>query len=162
MKRTMTAAAALLLATGTAFAQDNMSSMRTEMHNSTAADAMSTEELRNSQGKLIRTRDITGGEVYTVNEADDEGWDPTMNYNAVDSGWNEIGEIEDIVLSSDGKMTGIIAEVGGFLDIGDKHVLISVSDLNLVAVDDRTYAYVTRLNEEQLEELPDVDEGFWN
>jgi len=57
---------------------------------------------------------------------------------------------------------GIVAEVGGFLDLGDKHVVLSVSDLSLVAVDDQTYAYVTRFNEEDLENLPDVDEGFWN
>ncbi|MGR3474381.1 MAG: PRC-barrel domain-containing protein, partial [Sulfitobacter sp.] len=55
-----------------------------------------------------------------------------------------------------------VAEVGGFLDIGDKHVMISTPDVNLVAVDDQTYAYVTRLSEEKLEALPSVDEGFWD
>ena len=59
-------------------------------------------------------------------------------------------------------MKGFIAEIGGFLDIGDKHVMISLDDVSLVAVDDQSYAYVTRLNEEQLEELEGVDEGFWN
>ena len=59
-------------------------------------------------------------------------------------------------------MIGIVGEVGGFLDIGDKHVLISIDDVNLVPVDDETYAFLTRLNEEQLEELPEVDEGFWD
>ena len=59
-------------------------------------------------------------------------------------------------------MVGIVAEVGGFLDIGDKHVMISTPDVNLVAVDDQTYAYVTRLSEEELEALPGVDEGFWD
>lgn len=112
--------------------------------------------------KLIRSRDITGGAVYTLNEADDEGWDPGVEYDAVGPNWNRIGEIEDLVLSRDGRVTGIVAEVGGFLDIGDKHVVISVDDLNLVAVDDASYAYVTWLNEEQLEELPGVDEGFWD
>jgi len=57
-------------------------------------------------------------------------------YDVFDSVWNEIGEIEDIVLSKDSEMVGIVTEVGGFLDIGDKHVIISVPDVNLVAVDD--------------------------
>jgi len=56
-------------------------------------------------------------------------------------------------------MIGVVGEVGGFLDIGDKHVLIPVDDVNLVASDD--YALVTRLNEEDLEALESVDEGFW-
>lgn len=34
--------------------------------------------------------------------------------------------------------------------------------MSLVAVDDKTYAYVTRFNEEELEAMEDVDEGFWD
>lgn len=135
----------------------------TEMSNSPMhRDSMQNVDLDSMKGNLIRTRDITGGNIYTMNEADDEGWDPDMRYNEVGADWNEIGEIEDIILSKDGQMIGIVGEVGGFLDIGDKHVLISIDDVNLVPVDDKTYAFVTRLNEEQLEELPEVDEGFWD
>nr|WP_245867081.1 PRC-barrel domain-containing protein [Kandeliimicrobium roseum] len=119
-------------------------------------------DMASMQGKLIRTRDITGGNIYTVNPANDEGWDPAQTYNGVGDGWNNIGEIEDIVLSKDGQMIGIVGEVGGFLDIADKHVMIPVDDISLVAVDDRTYAYVTRLSEEELEQREDVDEGYWN
>ncbi len=114
------------------------------------------------QADLIRSRDITGGTVYSMGTPADDSWDSAMNYDAVDTNWNDIGEIEDLVLSKDGKITGIVAEIGGFLDIGDKHVVIAVSDMNLVAVDDKSYAYVTRLTEEQLEQLPSVDEGFWD
>jgi len=124
--------------------------------------AMSTQDLNGMQGNLIRSRDITGGYIYTMNQADDEGWDPEMTWDNMDSNWNQIGEIEDLVLSENGQIIGIVAEVGGFLDIGDKHVVISVQDLNLAAVDDQTYAYVTRMSEEELEELEGVDEAFWN
>lgn len=114
------------------------------------------------QGELIRTRDITGGNIYTTNAASDEGWDTENVYDGIGSDWNQIGEIEDLVLSEDGKLIGLVAEIGGFLDIADKHVVISLDDVNLVAVDDRTYAYVTRLSEEALESMEGVDEGFWN
>lgn len=171
MRLLMTTAAAFVLTATGALAEQHMSAeaqgemtadARRDMHSSTAMDAMSTEELAQAGGDLIRTRDITGGDVYTTNEADDEGWDANVVYDEIAGGWNQIGEIEDIVLSRDGRVIGIVAEVGGFLDLGDKHVLLSVSDLSLVAVDDQTYAYVTRFNEEDLENLPDVDEGFWN
>lgn len=163
MTRTLTSTVAVLtLSTTAAFAEMHASDNRSEMHNNTAMSAMSSEELAQAEGKLIRSRDITGGQIYTMNAANDEGWNPEMSYDEVGSEWNQIGEIEDLVLTSDGKVTGIVAEVGGFLDIGDKHVVISVSDLNLVAVDDQTYAYVTKFSEEQLEEMDAVDEGFWN
>jgi len=108
---------------------------------------------------LIRSRDIVGGRIYTTNEAQDEGWEIGKTRDEVGSDWNVVGEIEDVVLSKDGKMIGVVGEVGGFLDIGDKHVLIPVDDVNLVASDE--YALVTRLNEEDLEALENVDEGFW-
>ncbi len=123
---------------------------------------MTSAELSSMQGSLIRSRDITGGTLYTTNEADDEGWDSTVEYDAIGADWNQIGEIEDVILSRDGQMIGIVGEVGGFLDVGDKHVAIAIGDVSLVAVDDATYAYVTRLNEEDLEALEGVDEGFWD
>nr|WP_299650264.1 PRC-barrel domain-containing protein [uncultured Jannaschia sp.] len=119
---------------------------------------------------LIRTRDITGGPVYSIaDQYDDTTWMDTANrdaysYNnyAYGTDYAQIGEIEDIVLDEGGQMVGIVAEVGGFLDIGDKHVMVPVEDLRLEAVDDQTYSYITRLSEEQLEELPSVDEGWFN
>ncbi|NIZ12081.1 PRC-barrel domain-containing protein [Phaeobacter sp. HF9A] len=111
---------------------------------------------------LIRTRDITGGAIYSMKDADDESWAMAWGYDDMSDKLREIGEIEDIVLSKNGEFKGIIAEIGGFLDIGDKHVMIPVSDVKLVAVDDKSYAYVTRMSEDQLEHLENVDEGFWN
>ncbi|WP_308917346.1 PRC-barrel domain-containing protein [Jannaschia sp. LMIT008] len=119
---------------------------------------------------LIRTRDITGGPMYSVAERYDEAtWmdlddRDAYGYQSQNYGTDlrQIGEIEDIVLDQSGQMIGIVAEVGGFLDIGDKHVMVPVEDLRLTAVDDVSYSYVTRLTEEQLEELPSVDEGFFD
>jgi hypothetical protein len=124
---------------------------------------MMTEE---DMANLIRTRDITGGPVYSVAADYDEATWMDMEatpYTAdTIADYDQIGEIEDVVLDTSGQMVGLVAEVGGFLDIGDKHVVVPVEDLRLVAIDDRTYQYVTRLSEEQLEELPGVDEGFWD
>lgn len=158
----MTTTAALAIAATGAFAESHATEMRSEMHANSTKSAMTTDELAVSQGELIRSRDITGGGIYTANAANDEGWNPTEIYDTVASDWNEIGEIEDLILDKNGKVTGIVAEVGGFMDIADKHVAISVKDLNLVAVDDTTYAYVTRFNEEDLEAMEGIDEGFWN
>lgn len=162
MKLTTPTVAILAFVASGAIAEEHMSNSRSVMHNSTVKMAKSTEDLNKNPDMLIRSRDITGGNIYTLNEADDQGWDPELTYNSLGNDWKQVGEIEDLVLTSDGMVTGIVAEVGGILDIGDKHVMISVQDLNLVAVDDLTYAYVTRYNEKDMEEMAGVDEGFWN
>jgi hypothetical protein len=149
MNKVLVSTLALGLAAGGAFA---------DTHASTEMDVM---DLYEDRAQLIRSRDITGGDIYTNNAADDEGWD-SVDYTEVGADWNDIGEIEDLILSRDGQVIGIVAEIGGFLDIADKHVMIPVQDLRLVPVDDRNYVYVTRYSEEQLEELEGVDEGFWD
>lgn len=123
------------------------------------AETMAKDATGMAEDNLIRTRDITGGEVYSI--AEGESWD-AINIESIGDDWNDIGEIEDVVLSSDGQLRGIVAEVGGFLDIADKHVFLEITDMKLVPVDDREYAIVTRMTEEELEQLPDVDEGFWD
>lgn len=150
-----------------AMTEDNsdMEAEQSAMNDSDSSMAWdkSSEEMSQMQGELIRSRDITGGAVYTTNEANDEGeaWE-MAEYSEVGSDWNQIGEIEDLVMSQDGKLTGIVVEVGGFLDIGDKHVLLSVKDAKLVPVDDMSYTFVTKFNEEEIEAMNGVDEAFWN
>ncbi len=149
MKFLTVSALALGMATTGAYAQSTSSD-----HTTGASDgAMSGDQT------LIRTRDITGGDIYTTSDASD--WVEGEMYEGVGDGWNDIGEIEDVVLDQSGQMIGIVAEVGGFLDIADKHVMIPLENINLVAVDDQTYAYVTDRSEEELESMESVDEGFW-
>ncbi|WP_299791165.1 PRC-barrel domain-containing protein [uncultured Marivita sp.] len=164
MNKLFASALALTIGTTGAWAESHSSSdmatdtTDTEMSQTATADNMSMDDPAN----LIRTRDITGGDIYTMSAANDEGWSMDTVHDEIGADWNDIGEIEDIILNKSGQMVGIVAEVGGFLDIADKHVMIPVSDVNLVAVDDRSYAFVTRYSEEELEQMESVDEGFWN
>ncbi|QBF34003.1 PRC-barrel domain-containing protein [Thalassococcus sp. S3] len=159
MKLMTTTAVAIALAATSAFAGNMTTKTETE-----AAKAAESASYEMDTAELIRSRDITGGTVYTTNANDNswDSWSMAPMHDAVSDEWSQIGQIEDIVLSKKGQMIGIVAEVGGFLDIGDKHVMIPVEDVNLVAVDDQSYAFVTRLSEEQLESMEGVDEGFWN
>lgn len=134
-----------------------------------AASPVLAQEL-GDDANLIRTRDLTDGAVYTTNEAYDEGsWGTPgsaytwgwSGYDGIGSGWNEVGEIEDVVLDRSGQMIGVVAEIGGFLDIGDKHVMLRVEDVELVAVDEAEYVLITRYSEEELEAMEGVDEGWW-
>ncbi|MGR3322866.1 MAG: PRC-barrel domain-containing protein [Pseudooceanicola sp.] len=176
MKRILTGTTALMLASAPLFAESHM---QEDMSSDTGTSAGMTGSEDTMAGtsepavnddpdsgamnfaELIRTRDISGGEIYTTNEADDE-WSADTTYTNVDTNWNSIGEIEDVVLSKDGSLKGIVAEVGGFLDIADKHVMVELDRMRLVPVDDRSYAVVTNMSEEELESMESVDEAWWN
>ncbi len=142
-------------------AGDEMKQEASEMGNE-MAQAVDGPFGADSDG-LIRTRDITGGTVYAI-DADGEAtdWDESMSYDAVSEEWDNVGEIEDIVLNADGSFRGIVAEVGGFLDIGDKHVLLEIDNAKFVPIDDGSYSVVTNMTSEELESLEDIDEGPMN
>ncbi|MEQ3626527.1 MAG: PRC-barrel domain-containing protein [Celeribacter sp.] len=179
MKRfaTLTSAVALSFAATGAMAEqhvpaDGETAMETEAQTGATANAETnlgtvdaTAQTDATSGawdraQLIRTRDITGGPVYGV-DVDDANW-ADANYTEVDAEWEQVGEIEDIVLDRSGQMVGVVAEVGGFLDIGDKHVIIPVENVRLVPVDDVEFALVTNHSEDELESMEDIDEGFWD
>lgn len=114
---------------------------------------------------LIRVDDITGGNIYTMNApADAQAWGPDTFYERVGEGWQDVGEIEDVILDRRGNLVGIVAEIGGgFLGLGERDVLLPVEDIRILSDEDgREFSYVTRYTEEQLEALPEVDRAFWD
>ena len=54
-----------------------------------------------------------------------------------------------------GAVTDVVIDVGGFLGIGSKPVLLSVDQLNLMRVEDGNVHGVTSWTKEQLKELPE-------
>jgi sporulation protein YlmC with PRC-barrel domain len=54
------------------------------------------------------------------------------------SGGEEIGEVENIIIGTDGQTEAIIAEVGGFWDIGDTHVRVPWSEVEIEWAEDET------------------------
>ncbi|WP_375172976.1 PRC-barrel domain-containing protein [Pseudooceanicola sp.] len=175
MKPILTGIAALMISatpvlaqsqtTGDGASDDVMDSQATTGNQGASDSSIGTYESDRAASMnyadAIRTRDITGGEIYSTGGVGGD-WNADTRYDLVDRNWAEIGEIEDIILDRDGQMTGVVAEVGGFLDIADKHVILNVDRMRLVPVDDRSYSVVTNMTEEELENLPSVDEGFWN
>ena len=47
--------------------------------------------------------------------------------------WDDIGEINDIIVSADGEVRAVILGVGGFLGIGEKDVSVSMDDIRIVS-----------------------------
>lgn len=47
--------------------------------------------------------------------------------------WNDIGEINEIFLTSEGEVAAVILGVGGFLGIGEKDVAVDMSEIRMVS-----------------------------
>lgn len=70
--------------------------------------------------------------------------------------WDDIGEINEIVLTRDGKASTVILGVGGFLGMGEKDVAIDMSQLKFVSdgEDSDEYFLVVNANAAGVEEAP--------
>ncbi|TKT75314.1 PRC-barrel domain-containing protein [Aquamicrobium sp. LC103] len=80
----------------------------------------------------------------------------TTVYGADDE---NIGSINDVVLSQDGNVEAVIVDVGGFLGIGAKPVAVGMENLAFMSdADDKMYLY-TEFDKEQLEAQPEYDEA---
>ncbi|QDC09985.1 PRC-barrel domain containing protein [Oceanicola sp. D3] len=73
---------------------------------------------------------------------------------------NRVGEISEILISSDGVVTDAVIDVGGFLGIGEKPVAISFKGISLQKQSDGDdlRAYVNT-SEEQLKSFPEYEDG---
>lgn len=87
----------------------------------------------------LNTEMLTGAKVYDANDE-----------------W--IGEVSELLITTDGKITDAIVDVGGFLGIGEKPVQLNIGDIDILRKDDgsdlRVYVGMTK---EQLEALPTYD-----
>lgn len=146
MRFTTTIAAGMLLFAAPLAAQD--------------AD-MSMPSLEDVQ-PAVQSDDIVGSNLYSVGlyvEDFDYDYDTEIGTD-----WDRIGEIANIVLNTDGTMAGLIVEVGGFLGIGDQHVFVAKQDLQQIDGDtnsDGIY-FVTRLTQDEFEQMPAVGEGWFD
>lgn len=123
-----------------------------------AVPAMAQNAATINPANLILAEDLEGGRIYS----DPAGvWDATTPPAELRSDWPEIGEIENVVLDSSGQMVGVVADVGGFLGIGDKHVLLPIGrTVILPQTEAGTFALVSRETEESLKAMPEVDKGL--
>lgn len=73
--------------------------------------------------------------------------------------WDDIGEINDIVVTADGNISSVILGVGGFLGIGERDVAVAMGAITIVEEegDSNDRFLVVKTSKEQLEQLPEFD-----
>lgn len=99
---------------------------------------------------------ITSRRIWTTNEPASTPWDDSAlaeSLTARPANWQEIAKVDDIVLDDDGQLVGYIADIGGFLGIGAKKVLLGTQAIHMIQIgSDRFYA--TNFTKAELEALP--------
>ena len=81
-----------------------------------------------------------------------------MDVAVVGANSEEVGDVEDVILSADGKVEAMIIDVGGFLGIGGKEVAVAFEDLDIRRSADGDLVLFTRFTEEKLEGAQEYDE----
>jgi hypothetical protein len=77
----------------------------------------------------IQASSFIGQRVYAVEK--DIGDNQTAAAGP-EKDWEDIGEINDVVLGRDGNIKAVVLGVGGFLGIGEKNVAVSMNDVKFV------------------------------
>lgn len=109
MKKLMLGTAMAALLGTSAYAQDLF---RTEMDPAVA----------------IAASDFIGQRVYAAETAIDGN-----EYEGVQEGWNDIGEINDVIINRDGKIDAVLVDVGGFLGMGERQVAVGMENIQFVS-----------------------------
>ena len=78
----------------------------------------------------IRGSDFIGKRVYATETAMDG-----TAANGLQDGWEDIGEINDVILTRDGKVAAVLVDIGGFLGMGERQVAVDMSAVRFVADD---------------------------
>jgi len=74
----------------------------------------------------------------------------------VQKGWDNIGDINDVVLGKDGSVKAVVLGVGGFLGMGEKNVAVSMNDIKFVQTGDGPddYSLVVNTTKQALNSAP--------
>jgi len=67
----------------------------------------------------------------------------------------KIGEVHEVMLDADGRAEGLVIDVGGFLGINEKPVLVKWSDVKIQTDKSGAIAVATTMDRSQVEKLPE-------
>ena len=104
-----------------------------------------------SQPTDIRASEFIGHTIYATEAA--PGDSVAMG---AEKDWDNIGEINEVILGRDGTVRAVVLGVGGFLGIGEKNVAVAVQDVKFVKNGEDTddYFLVVNANKDSLTAAP--------
>ena len=102
----------------------------------------------------LRASDLMGATVYVTDAAV-----VTTTVDEPLENWESVASVDDFVVAPDGRIRGVLVDVGGFLGIGARTVMVDMDALQLVHErDSDTVHVVLTATREELENAPEFDE----
>ncbi|MGP9821585.1 PRC-barrel domain-containing protein [Salinarimonas sp. NSM] len=77
---------------------------------------------------IVAMDDWRYDEIYAGGMSAEEFIDEYEVYGAAGE---EIGDVEDVIVGADGRILAVVAEIGGFIDIGDTHVAVPWDEVEM-------------------------------
>lgn len=143
-----TAAVASLLA-GPAMAQS------TSPSTGSGSSATTPSTMDNSGNAASGASSGSTGTMATAPSPSTGSADAIIGTNIKNPEGDSIGKIDDVTVSSDGKVDKVIVSVGGFLGMGSKKVALNWNDLKLNPSDDTATVSMTK---DQLKAAPEYQD----
>lgn len=141
LKKLALSVSVLALTTGLAFAEMSKGT------STTTGPATSGRSVAGSSASSLATNKWLASDVYK---------------SAVyDSSENKIGDVADLVIDRDGKVTAAIISVGGFLGVGEKDVSVPFDELQMSKRNGKDRLMVNRTKQE-LKEAPAWNKSDWS
>ncbi len=106
------------------------------------AGVRARDDLQAADIGQISADDLIGSEVYSAND-------------------ENIGSINDVLLTQEGQVDAIVVDVGGFLGMGAQEVALGMDELELMSDADGNWYVYTPYTQEQLEGAPQYDQATW-
>ena len=102
----------------------------------------------------LRASDLMGATVYVT----DAAVVTTMVDEPLEN-WESVASVDDFVISQNGEIRGVLVDVGGFLGIGARTVMVDMDALQVVHERDADAVFVVlTATREELESAPEFDE----
>src|SRR5262245_51082598 len=94
--------------------------------------------------------DGAGAQIMTSIPSDSVTVTHWYKQNVYDPGDNKIGEIMDVLVEKDGKVTALVIGVGGFLGMGEKDVLVPFNAVKVTTKDNNKWYLVMNSTKDAL------------
>lgn len=143
MKRFLSTTAVLIAMSGAAYADTN-------------AHGFGTVTFEESD---FYASDLIGMRIYNS----ENEYDPAARVPAgTDQEWDDIGEINDIILSESGEVRAVILGIGGFLGLGERDVSVSMDAIQVLheGTEDGERFLVVNTSKEVLEQAPEFERAM--
>ncbi|WP_144779431.1 PRC-barrel domain-containing protein [Marinobacter maritimus] len=114
---------------------------------------------------------LAGGVAMSLSAVAAEGlytMDELKDADVFDSTGEEIGEVEDILMSNDMSVHSLVIETGEILGLGGNEVVAERGTFTVVRAsdkgdfDDVEYEVHMEMTQDELKKLPEYDEDWWN